>query len=604
MTAANEAAMRANILLVDDQPARLMSYEAILAGLGQNLVKARSGTEALQRLMEDDYAAILLDVNMPGMDGFETAAMIHQHPRFERTPIIFVTAVHVTDLDRLKGYELGAVDYVYVPVVPEILRSKVQVLVELHAKRRELQQVNARLEKANADLEQANAALQLESTRELQRLNRTLETANTELATTNRALQAEIAERRRAEAELQEADQRKDLFIAMLAHELRNPLSAIHNGVLVMRLRPSDDPRVEWARDVLERQIKHLTRLIDDLLDVSRIQTGRIKLQRERVDLDGVLRSALETSRPVLERSRHQVDVRMPPDPIVLMGDAVRLTQVFDNVLTNAGKYMEDGGTISVRVERIPAEGEEPPRARVSVRDTGIGIAEDMLPKIFELFLQGDTGGERRQGGMGLGLTLVRGLVELHGGTVQAISAGLGQGSEFVVTLPVLDAIEQSAADTALPAAEALMRTEDAPLREGEEDARQASLRTLIVDDNVDSAQGMAHYLRDLQHDVRVAHSGRAGVEMARAFRPEAILLDLALPDLSGYEVARRLRADADLAGSVLIAVTGFGRDADRRETAAAGFHHHLVKPVDLDQLRSVLREVARRRAEQGAPFA
>ena len=233
-----------NILLVDDQPARLLSYESILEQLGHNLVTAHSGTEALQRLMADEYAVVLLDVNMPGMDGFEVASMIHEHPRFEKTPIIFVTGVHLDDLDRLKGYSLGAVDYVSVPIVPEILRSKVSVLVELYCKRKELQRANEDLASANARLSEANIALQEEKTRELEVFNRSLQRANSELEAANRSLQSENAERTRAEQALKEADRHKDEFLAMLAHELRNPLAPIHNAIELMRMKPLNDPQL------------------------------------------------------------------------------------------------------------------------------------------------------------------------------------------------------------------------------------------------------------------------------------------------------------------------------------------------------------------------
>ncbi|MFL6714039.1 MAG: response regulator, partial [Sulfurifustis sp.] len=303
---------KVNILLVDDQPARLLSYEAILAGLKQNLVRAQSGTDALAKLMEMEFAAILLDVSMPGMDGFETAAMIREHPRFAQTPIIFVTGVHVTDFDRLKGYEMGAVDYVYVPVIPVILRSKVRVLVELYKQRRELQRLNKNLATANDDLARAHASLQAENTRELQKLNQTLEQANRELAQANAQLTAEIGERKRAEIALQEASRRKDQFLAILAHELRNPLSAIHNGVQLLNTPNLSDRQFAWARDILGRQLRHLTRLIDDLLDVARITSGRIKLQREPIEVSDIVAHAAETARPLIETRRHRFSITVP----------------------------------------------------------------------------------------------------------------------------------------------------------------------------------------------------------------------------------------------------------------------------------------------------
>src|SRR5437879_3126696 len=272
---------KVNILLVDDQPARLLTYETILSELGQNLVCARSGLEALERLIKEEFAVGLVDVSMPDMDGFEAARLIHEHPRFEKTPIIFVTGVHVTELDRLKGYKVGAVDYVSIPLVPEILRSKVAVLVELYCKRRELQELNRDLAQANARLAQANTTLQAEKTRELETLNRILRHANADLEAANRSLQTEVTERTRVELALKEADRHKDEFLAMLAHELRSPLAPIHSAVQLMRRKQLDDPQLTWSRDVIDRQVVHLSRLVDDLLDVSRITRGKIKLNKE-----------------------------------------------------------------------------------------------------------------------------------------------------------------------------------------------------------------------------------------------------------------------------------------------------------------------------------
>ncbi len=560
---------KANILLVDDQPARLLSYEAILAGLNQNLVRAQSGTEALAKLMEMEFAAILLDVSMPGMDGFETAALIHDHPRFEQTPIIFVTGVHVTDFDRLKGYQMGAVDYVYVPVVPEVLRGKVQVLVQLYLQRRELRRLNARLTAANAELAQAHARLQAENTRELQKLNQTLEQANAELARANAQLTAEIAERKRAEAMLQEAARRKDEFLAILAHELRNPLSAIHNGVQLMRLPSVTERQLAWARDLLERQLKHLTRLIDDLLDVSRITNGRIKLQRERLDLARVVAHAVETVKPLIDARGHRLTVAVPPEPLYVDGDMVRLTQILDNLLSNAAKYMDEGGAIALTVAAEP-----PDWATIRVRDYGIGIPPELLESVFELFVQAPNAPNRRQGGLGIGLALVRALVELHGGTVHAQSKSPEQGSEFIVRLPLA---------AALPAAMDAKAERDA--------GRGAGVRILIIDDNADSAHGLAMCLESYGHEVRLAHSGESGIAAALEFAPDAVLLDIGLPDIDGYEVAQRLRAHAGLGAARLIALTGYGGESDRSRAEVAGFDHYLVKPVDYEELAEVLAE-------------
>ena len=340
---ATELAEKVSILLVDDQPQRLVAYRAILANLDLDLVCARSGREALEHLMDQEFAVVLLDVSMPDMDGFEAAKLIHEHPRFEKTPIIFVTGVHLDDLDRLKGYSLGAVDYVSVPIVPEILRSKVSVLVELYCKRKELQRANEELASANARLSEANIALQEEKTRELEVFNRSLQRANSELEAANRSLQSENAERTRAEQALKEADRHKDEFLAMLAHELRNPLAPIHNAIELMRIKPLVDPQLNWARDVIARQLTSLTRLVDDLLDVSRITRGKINLTRQMVELEALISRAVETVHPLFDEQKHQLTLELPEPGVKLFGDSTRLTQAIANVLGNAAKYTDRG---------------------------------------------------------------------------------------------------------------------------------------------------------------------------------------------------------------------------------------------------------------------
>ena len=571
MGGAVKAEDKVNILLVDDQPARLMSYEAILSVLGQNLVHARSGTEALQRLMEAEFAAILLDVNMPGMDGFETAAMIHEHPRFEKTPIIFVTAVHVTDLDRLKGYELGAVDYVYVPVVPEILRGKVEVLVELYRQRREL-------ERLNRQLAAANAALQAEKARELEALNATLAAANSELAQANRTLQAEIAQRMRAQEALQAADRRKDDFLAMLSHELRNPLAAIQGAIELMQLKKIDDEQLIWARDVLTRQNKHLSRLIDDLLDVSRITRGKLTLHTEPVELREVVQHAVETVRPLMESRRHNLTLRLPEASLHVRGDLVRLSQVVCNLLTNSAKYTDEGGAIELALERGTSAGGEYDEAIIRVRDNGRGIAKEVLSRLFEPSTHEERLNSGAHGGLGIGLIVVRGLVQMHGGSVEARSEGSGEGSEFNVRLPLLagEDLVLTVAPAHSPAASVAA-------------AAVPGLRILVVDDNQDSACSMTLLLELQGHQVNVAHGGQTALKLAGEFRPDVILLDIGMPGMNGYEVARQLRVQDAFADTLLVAVTGYGRASDVKQTEAAGFDHHLVKPIDYEKLQSLL---------------
>jgi signal transduction histidine kinase len=557
------AAEKVNILLVDDQPARLLTYQSVLQELNQNLVSARSGVEALEKLMRQDFAVVLLDVSMPDMDGFEAARLIHEHPRFERTPIIFVTGVHVSELDRLKGYKVGAVDYVSIPVVPEILRSKVAVLVELYCKRRELSDLNRNLAEANERLAEANNALQAEKTRELQALNSSLQMANLKMERTNVVLQNEVAERARVEEALKEADRHKDEFLAMLAHELRNPLAPIRNAVHLIKMRSLEDPQLCMARDVIERQLKQLTRLVDDLLDVSRITRGKINLARERLELAELMSRAVETVMPAIESRGHALSVELPERPLRLYGDPVRLIQALGNVLGNAAKYTDAGGRIFLGARRRNRD------AEITVRDDGMGIAPEVLPRIFDLFTQMDQRMERSPSGLGIGLALVRRLVEMHGGSVSAASAGPGLGSEFTIRLPVsMERTDDMVEPAVVPAAA------HAP----ESGSRR---RILVADDNLDALESLATLLSLDGHEVYRARDGAEALEVAEQQRPEVALLDIGMPRADGYEVARRIRCEPWGRGITLVALTGWGQESDRRRSEEAGFDIHLTKPVD-----------------------
>ena len=368
-------------------------------------------------------------------------------------------------------------------------------------------------------------------------------------------------------ARLSEADRRKDEFLATLAHELRNPLAPIRNALQVMRLAPDDGETVEKARTMMERQIAQMVRLVDDLLDVSRISRGKLDLRLERVELAAVLSSALETSRPLIEAGGHALTVVLPPDPILLDADMTRLAQVFANVLNNAAKYSDPGGRIAVVAE---LRGDA---AVVSVRDTGVGIPPDMIPTIFDLFTQVDRSLEKSQGGLGIGLSLVKRLVEMHGGTVEARSDGQGLGSEFAVRLPVI-----AGEPTAEP-----------PRPIGASEAPSVRRRIAVADDNVDSAESLGQLLELLGNDVRTANDGMAAVALAAEFRPDVILLDIGMPKLNGYEACRRIREQPWGKTAVIIALTGWGQDDDRRLSKEAGFDHHLVKPVDPAELERLL---------------
>jgi signal transduction histidine kinase/CheY-like chemotaxis protein len=369
--------------------------------------------------------------------------------------------------------------------------------------------------------------------------------------------------------ELRDADRRKDEFLATLAHELRNPLAPIRNGLQVLRLSGKETGVAADARSMMERQLSQMVRLVDDLLDVSRISRNKLDLKRQRVALAAVVHSAVETSRPLVEQARHTLAVALPPDPVDLDADLVRLAQVFSNLLNNAAKYSERGGHISLTVD--PRGGE----AVVTVKDGGVGIPPHMLPKIFDLFTQVDRSLERSQGGLGIGLTLVRRLVEMHGGSVEARSEGHGLGSEFAVRLPML------------PAAAV-----QPPAGTGGTAQPPARRRVLVADDNADAAESLAMMHEIMGNEVRMANDGLRAVEEAVAFRPDMILLDIGMPGLNGYEACRAIREQPGGAEPVIVACTGWGQEEDRRRAFDAGFDHHLTKPVQFEEL---LRLIAKR---------
>ena len=379
---------------------------------------------------------------------------------------------------------------------------------------------------------------------------------------------------------LGDLNRRKDEFIAMLSHELRNPLAPILSAVHLLRLQGDDNPVREQARAVIERQAGQLGRLIDDLMEVSRIITGRINLHHERLDARGVVERAVESCRPLIDQRKHKLWVSLAPEPIWLQADAARLEQVVVNLLNNAAKYMDKGGHIWLNIQQ---EGNE---AVLRVRDKGAGIAADLLPLIFDLFTQADRTMDRSQGGLGIGLTVVQRLVEMHLGTVEASSPGFGEGSEFIVRLPVLLSPAGQQDSSAIV-----------------KDTKSAQIwRMLVVDDNADSADISALLLQALGHEVRVAYSGPTALDTAAEYQPDFVLLDIGLPGMDGYEVARRLRRHPQLGDVWLIAMTGYGQDSDRRRSQEAGIDHHLVKPVDPDKLADLLAcLIAQGRPEKGA---
>jgi signal transduction histidine kinase/ActR/RegA family two-component response regulator len=394
-----------------------------------------------------------------------------------------------------------------------------------------------------------------------------------------RSRQAEIARAAEMEGrakELAEANMRKNEFIAMLAHELRNPLSAISNAIQISQKSKTDED-AQWSKDVVKRQVEHLTHLIDDLLDVSRIAQGKIQLRQEIFDPSTIIHQAVEVVRPLAERKRQTLSISITPSSMRIAGDSTRFEQILLNLLANAAKYSEDDGHILLSAE---VEGSE---LVIKIKDDGVGIAPEKLPEMFELFAQADSSLARSEGGLGIGLTLVRKLTELHGGTVTAASEGPGKGSEFTVRLPTM---EELTAEISSPVAVN-------PSMNGTTPATGTKSRVLVVDDNQDTATGMAKLLEILGHEVVAAYNGPSAIEKARELRPDVVLLDIGLPGMDGYEVARKLREDPCCSDAILIAASGYGQEDDQRRCREAGFNHHLVKPVDYKLLISLFSKPA-----------
>ena len=663
---------KANILVVDDLQEKHIVFRSILEELGENIVSARSGKEALRYILEMEFAVILLDVNMPDIDGLETASLIRHYKKSAQTPIVFITA-YVDELQAKRGYALGAVDYIPSPVVPEVLRSKVRVFVELWRMNRQLQvraaerEALARSEAARASAEEAihradylaevsqllsrsldmdptiqamldlavpmlgdqallaqvdaegqvvrsqgTAGADLESLPEVVRngLQRAVSTRQLQVSRqggqgaamcplvfggrvrgvlvllgsaqqldgARLALAREVADRASIAMEnarlytaVQEADRRKNEFLAMLAHELRNPLAPIRNAVHIMQGKEVAPPTLQWARDVISRQADHMARLIDDLLDVSRIVQGKVVVKPEKLSLLSLIERSAESSMPKLDARKQQLGLEVTKEPVVLDGDSVRLAQVLSNLINNASKFSPEESRIVVKTAFADD------RVRITVKDEGAGIEPAFLPHIFDLFAQADQSLDRSQGGLGIGLTLVKHLVGLHGGTVEAHSEGLGKGTEMTITLP------------------ARLGESDEPAQVAPITPRQAAQqpaapsRILVVDDLMASAETLMTLLEMEGFEVKVANEGKAALDIAKVFHPDVVLLDIGLPGMNGFEVAHQLRSDPSSRDALLIALTGYGEAESRSRSAQAGFDFHMVKPADVNLLLTMI---------------
>jgi signal transduction histidine kinase len=519
------------ILVVNDDAASLLALTSLLDQWANEtnyeVMAARSGQEALRQVLLHDFAVILLDVNMPGMDGFETAEAIHQRVRSADIPIIFVTAFLADEIDRLKAYQRGAADFLFTPVIPQILHAKVSVFVALAMKNEELKRQTHKLSQRT-----------------------------TELTATNKRLTREMEERQAAER----SNHAKDEFLAMLGHELRNPRSAISSAASLIGLAGAGPDTIARAKVIIQRQSQHLSRIVDDLLDLSRAMSGKILLSRQPLEVSALVNACLDTFKATGRTGSYAINVELVPGWVD--GDPTRLEQIATNLIDNALKYTPAGGIIDISV----GHDDDHEQVVLTVRDTGVGIAADLLPHVFDVFVQGSITIDRSQGGLGIGLALVRRLVELHGGSVSAQSEGAGHGSTFEIRLP-----RTAAVVVAVPRAQAGI------------DSGKPTV--LLIEDNEDGREMMATMLGAYGYSVQQAADGVQGVQMARAGAPDVALVDIGLPGIDGYEVARRLRGDDATRHIKLIALTGYGLADDQRRVMEAGFDLHLVKPVDINYL-------------------
>jgi signal transduction histidine kinase len=542
-----------DVLAVDDNERNLLALAAALEDLDVNVVGVRSGTEALRRLLTSDFALIILDVAMPEMDGLETASLIRARERSRRVPIIFLTAFAGTSEEMLRGYSLGAVDYLMKPILPEVLRAKVEVFADLFRKSRQIERQASLLREAQEKAHQ----------RELENARRRWE---------REALEREAAE-------MAEAARLKDEFIALLSHELRNPLAAVVHALELLRRHAPAAADTRAPLETAARQAAHLGRLVDDLLDVGRMTAGKIELRRQPVLLTRIVHGAAELAHPLLEAGGHRLEVDVREPRLQVDADPTRLTQVLGNLVGNAARYSAPGGLVRVTAER---EGDQ---AVLRVADSGPGFSGALLEKAFDLFVRGDGAGDAARGGLGVGLFLAKTLVELHGGTIVAANRP-GAGAELTVRIPgVRLAGEADAVAAPRPAA-----------------TRAGPCRIVLVEDSADIRDSLRQLLEEEGHEVHVAADGPTGLETILRVQPDCAVVDVGLPLLDGYGVARGVREAGGAPRPRLVALTGWGRAEDRARAEAAGFDAHLAKPIAFEELLAVLIPQDEGRSHVGEP--
>jgi signal transduction histidine kinase len=520
-----------NILLVDDESRNLDALEAILDDPTYRLLRANDADTALRLLLHNDIAAIVLDIKMPVVSGFELASIIKGTKKFRQIPIVFLTAYLLDPEDILMGYGAGAVDYLTKPVNPQILKHKIAIFAELFRKTRALAELNEHLEVR---------------------------------------VQERTAELEKSEEALRAASTQKDLFLATLAHELRNPLAPLRTGLDILLKQPTQSDVALRTLAAMNRQLSHMVRLIDDLMDVSRISRGTLEMRPENVELSSVIEGAIETTRPLFQRRAQSLAIEIA-EPIAARLDATRVAQIVGNLLSNASKHSPSAAVIGVELARMDDT------AMIRVLDRGVGIPEDQLEQVFSMFTKIERSVDSVNDGLGIGLALSRQLAELQGGTLTASSPGEGKGATFTLSLP-LGKLE--------------VVSEAPPQSSGTTDG--VALSVVIVEDNDDAADLMAGWLERLGHQVRVARSGPDGLALILEVRPDVVLCDIGLPGMDGVEVCRRLGTQMREL-PVMVALTGWGLEADRQRTVDAGFDHHLVKPVAMDLLFNILQTVHRR---------
>jgi len=557
---------RARILIVDDLPEKLLVYRTLLEDLEAQIVEAHSGTEALKRVLEGEFAVILLDVNMPDIDGLETANLIRRHKNGRHTPIIFITS-YADEMQTARGYQLGAVDYILSPVIAPVLRTKVRVFVDLYEAR-------AALALSNQELETRVA----ERTAELQKSNERLHAEIAERLRAEAEREALLAREKVLRAEAEELSRLKDEFLATMSHELRTPLNAIFGWITLLRTRRLDEATQERALETIERNARAQKRLIEDLLDVSRIVTGKVALELVTVDPRRVVEAALETMHPAAQTKGLKITPLLDTNAGTVRGDFARLQQVVCNLLSNAIKFTDAGGHIEVCLARRNDEVE------ISVTDSGQGIKPEFLPLVFDRFRQEDGSISRRHGGLGLGLAIVRHLVELHAGSVEAQSAGEGEGARFVVRLPVREA---SFLPHPTEAGGGAMVTP----------AMLMGVRLLVVDDDPGARELISGMLAGFGAQVKVAENGRVALTVLLEHRPDVLIADLGMPEMDGYALIEQVRAlGADFGGRTpAVAVTAYASPQDRLRALQAGYQNHVAKPVEAEELAIVIASLAGR---------